>query len=126
MQLAKPREGERDLPIEVLIGGECYWRIVKDASTIRLSSIFVLLPTMFGWILTGSRMGIAANQKMVNHVSLEHFDKDLRKLWELETIGITPNKTTRDNRRLRNTAKIPRHVSHRTWSQSIKNSEEHL
>jgi hypothetical protein len=38
MQQAKPREGERDLLIEVLIGGECYWRIVKDASTIRLSS----------------------------------------------------------------------------------------
>ena len=36
IQLADPREGERDLPIEVLIGGDHYL-IVKNASTIRLT-----------------------------------------------------------------------------------------
>ena len=65
IQLADPREGERDLPIEVLIGGDHYWRIVKDASTIRLSSSLVLLPTKFSWILTGNRTGITAHQMMV-------------------------------------------------------------
>jgi len=43
IKLADPREGERDLPIEVLIRGDHYWRIIKDASTIRLSSSLVLL-----------------------------------------------------------------------------------
>jgi hypothetical protein len=91
MRLADPREGERDLPIEVLIGGDYYWRIVQDAPTIRLSSSLVLLPTKFGWILTGNRTGITANQMTVNHVILEHSDNDLRKFWDLETIGIMPN-----------------------------------
>jgi hypothetical protein len=50
LQLADPREGDRDPPIEILIGGDHYWRIVKDVSTIRLSSSLVLLPTKFGCI----------------------------------------------------------------------------
>ena len=77
IQLADPRAGELDLPIEVLIGGDCYWRIVKDASTIRLSSSLVLLPMKFGSILTGNRTGITANQIMANNITLEHFDSDL-------------------------------------------------
>jgi hypothetical protein len=89
LQLADPRERDRDLPIEVLIGGEYYWRIVQDASTIRLSSSLVLLPTKFGWILPGNRTGITANHMAVNHIALEHADNDLRKFWDLETIGIT-------------------------------------
>jgi len=28
---------------------------------------------------------------MVNHINLEHQDNDLRRFWEIETIGITPN-----------------------------------
>ena len=62
IKLADPTPGERDLPIEVLIGGDYYWRIVKDASSIRLSSSLVLLPTRFGWILTGNLTGIIANR----------------------------------------------------------------
>ena len=77
IKLADPREGERDLPIEVLIGGDHYWRIVKNASTIRLSSSLVLLPTKFSWILTGNRTGITANEIMVNHITLEHMENDL-------------------------------------------------
>jgi hypothetical protein len=73
MQLADP-------PIEVLIRGDHYWRIAKDASTIRLSSSLVL---------TGNRTGIIANEIMVNHISLGHLDNDVRRFWDLETIGIT-------------------------------------
>jgi hypothetical protein len=91
IQLADPTEGERDLPIEILIGGDYYWRIVKNASTILLSSSLVLLPTKFGWILTGNRTGLTANHMMVNRNTLEHSDSDLRRFWDLETIGITPN-----------------------------------
>jgi len=28
---------------------------------------------------------------MVNHINLEHLDNDLRRFWDLQTIGITPN-----------------------------------
>ena len=71
--------------------GTIIGRIIKDASTIRLSSSLVLLPTNFGWILTGNRKGITAKEIMVNHINLEHQDNDLRRFWEIETIGITPN-----------------------------------
>jgi hypothetical protein len=77
IQLANPREGELDPPIEILIGGYYYWRIVKDASTIRLSSSLVLLPKKFNWILTGNQVGVTANQTKVNHITLEHSDNDL-------------------------------------------------
>ena len=77
IQLADLREGERDLPIEVLIGGDHYCRIIKDASTIRLSTSLVLLPTKFRWILTGNRTGIIANEIMVNYINLGHLDNDL-------------------------------------------------
>jgi hypothetical protein len=89
IQLADQREGERDL-IKVLIEGDNYWRIVTDASTIRLYPSLVLLPTKFGWILTENRTGITANEMMINHITLEHLDNDLRRFWDLETIGITP------------------------------------
>ena len=45
IQLADLSERERDLSIEVLIGGDYYWRSVKDTATKRLSSSLVLLPT---------------------------------------------------------------------------------
>jgi len=83
IELADPREGERDLPIQVLIGGENYWRIVTDASTIRLSPSLVLLPTTFGWILTGNTTGFTANEMMVNYIPLEHLVNDLRRISEL-------------------------------------------
>ena len=91
MQLANLKEGDRDLPIEVLIGEDYYCRTVKDTSTVRISSSLVLLPTKFGWILTGNRTGITANQMTVNHITLEHFENDWRRFWELETIGIIPS-----------------------------------
>jgi len=77
IQLADLRKGERDLPVEVLMRGEHYWRIIKDASKMRLSTSLVLLPTKFRWIWTGNRTGIIANEIMVNHISLEHLDNDL-------------------------------------------------
>jgi len=72
-------EVERDLPIEVLIGGDRFWGRVKDASSILLSSSLVLLPTKFGLILTGNRTVITANQMTVNHITLEYLDDELRR-----------------------------------------------
>jgi len=90
IQLVDTMEGERDLPIEVLIGGDHYWRILKDTSTIRLSASRSLLPIKFGWILTENRTGSPANE-IVKCITLETSDNDLRRFWDLETIGITPS-----------------------------------
>jgi hypothetical protein len=54
LQLADPPGDPENLPIEVLIGGDHYWEIAKDASPIRLSPSVVLLLSKVGWILSGT------------------------------------------------------------------------
>jgi hypothetical protein len=65
--------------------------VVKNASTIRLFSSLVLLPKKFGWILTGNRTGITANEIMDNHISLELLDNNLRRFCYLQTTAIKHN-----------------------------------
>jgi hypothetical protein len=69
--LEDPKDDSEDLPIEILIGGDHYWKIVKDTSPIRLPQSVVLLPTMLGWILSGNRSAIAATSIIVNYVDLK-------------------------------------------------------
>jgi hypothetical protein len=48
MQLADPKDDHDDLPIEILIGGDHYWKIIKNATPIRLSQSLVLIPSKLG------------------------------------------------------------------------------
>jgi hypothetical protein len=93
LQLADPTDEPADLPIEMLIGGDQYWKIVKDAAPIRLSQSLVLLPSLFGWILSANRSGVSVNSTTVNFIDVPHepppCDDALRRFWDLETIGIT-------------------------------------
>jgi hypothetical protein len=94
LQLADPKNESEVLPIEIFIGGDNYWKIVKDSSPIRLTSSVVLLPSKLGWILSGSRSGITVNSVMVNYVKLNTSSPSediLRHFWDLETIGIMEN-----------------------------------
>jgi hypothetical protein len=50
LQFADPREQE-DLPIEILVGGDHYWKIVKDSPPLPISPSVVLLPSNLGRIL---------------------------------------------------------------------------
>ena len=92
LQFADPREQE-DLPIEILIGGEHYWKIVKDSPPLRICLSVVLLPSNLGWILSGNRSGISANVAAVNFLHLENpsplLETEVKRFWDLETIGIT-------------------------------------
>ncbi|GFT51369.1 integrase catalytic domain-containing protein [Nephila pilipes] len=54
LKLADPPDNS-SLPIELLIGGDYYWQIVTAESPIKLSDSFVMVPSMLGWILSGSR-----------------------------------------------------------------------
>ena len=92
LQLADPPGNPEDLPIEILIGGDHYWEIVKDTSPIRLSPPVVLLPSKLGWILSGNRSAVTASSIMVNYVNLDQIsgpsDDAVRRFWDLETLGI--------------------------------------
>jgi len=60
IQLADPPGDPENIRIEILIGGDHYWEIVKDTSPIRLSPSVVLLPSKLGWILSGKRSAVTA------------------------------------------------------------------
>jgi hypothetical protein len=91
LQLADPR-GNEDFPIEILIGGDYYWTIVRDSPLRCLSSSIVLLPFNFGWIMSGRRTGISTNVIAVHILQAENHslwpDAEVKRFWELETIGI--------------------------------------
>ena len=92
IQLADPKDDQPDLPIELLIGGDHYWKIIKDTTPIRISPSLVLLPSIFGWILSGSRSGVSVNQISVNKIELQReftlLDTQVRQFWDLESMGI--------------------------------------
>jgi hypothetical protein len=89
LQFADPREQE-DLPIELLVGGDHYWKIVKDGPPWRISPSLVLLPSKLGWVLSGNRSGISVNVAAVNFLHLEGPgplpETEIKRFWELETV----------------------------------------
>jgi len=91
LQFADSREQE-DLPIEILVGGDHYWKIV-DSPPLRISPSVVLLPSNLGWILCGKSCGILANVAAVNFLDLGNpgslQETEINLFWNLETIGIT-------------------------------------
>jgi hypothetical protein len=70
IRLADPSEID-DLPIEILVGGDHYWKIVNDSPPWRISPSIVLLPSMLVWIISGNRSGISVNVAAVNLLNLE-------------------------------------------------------
>lgn len=91
INLADPQDAHDDLPIEILVGADHYWKIVTLKQPIRISHSLVLLPTIFGYILSGNRSGTTVNQIAVHHVqgcSYELSDETVRTFWDLDSIGI--------------------------------------
>jgi len=87
LQFADPKEQE-DLPIQILVGSDHYWKIVKDSPPLRISPSVLLQPSNLGWILSGNRSGISANfLHQENPGPLQ--ETAIKWFWDLETIGIT-------------------------------------
>jgi len=70
LRLSEPPD-DSDNPIEILIGGDHYWKIVKDTSPIHLSPSVVLPSSKLGSILSGNRSAISASSVMVIYVNLD-------------------------------------------------------
>jgi hypothetical protein len=91
LQLSDPREQE-DLSIEILVGGDHYWRIVKDSPPWRISPSVVLLYSRLGWVLSGNGSGISINVIAVNFLHLQGPgplpETEITRFWDLVTIGI--------------------------------------
>ena len=94
LQLSDPKTHSWEgIPVEILIGGDHYWKVVKDSPPIRISTSAVLVPTTFGLILSGNRSETHVHSAVVNFINLDQtftpLDDDLRHFWDLETIGIS-------------------------------------
>jgi len=95
LQLVDPSGDPEYLPFEILIGGDHYWKIVKDTSLIRLSPSVVLLLSKLGWILNGNRSAITASSIIVNYVILDQIfcpsDDAVRRFGTLKHSGLRIN-----------------------------------
>jgi hypothetical protein len=94
VQLADPCEQE-DLPIEILVRGDHYWKIVYDSPSWHMSPSIVLLHSRFGCILSGNRSVISVNVAAVNLLNSERPGPlpgtEIKRGWEVETIGVKAN-----------------------------------
>ncbi|GBN45859.1 hypothetical protein AVEN_159203-1, partial [Araneus ventricosus] len=96
LKLPDPYEKTDNLPIEVLIGAYFYWTVMTVKPPKKLIESLVLMPSIFGWILSGSRSmtTIRFDKKSAIHnicadkVNMQKEDEDVRTFWDLETLGI--------------------------------------
>jgi hypothetical protein len=91
LQLADPREQE-ELPIEILVGDNHYWKIVKDSPPWRISTPVALLPSRLGWVLSSNRTGISVKVAAVNLLHIQGLgplpETEIKRFWDLDNIGI--------------------------------------
>ena len=89
--LLSERRDSVGLPIEILVGGNHYWKIVKDSPPWRISRSLVLLPSRLRWVLRGNRSVISANVTAINFLHLERPgplpETEIKRFWDLKTIG---------------------------------------
>ncbi|XP_035230185.1 uncharacterized protein LOC118202139 [Stegodyphus dumicola] len=104
LRIADPPD-DSSLPIEILIGGDHYWQIVSTEAPIKLSESFVMVPSVFGWVLSGTRTHTTIAEKTSVHqvcvqVKTDCLNDQVRRFWELDSIGIQDAQkrkmTTRD------------------------------
>ncbi|GBN01449.1 hypothetical protein AVEN_259006-1 [Araneus ventricosus] len=96
LKLADPYEKAGDLPIEVLVGADFYWTVMTVKPLKKLTESLVLMPSVFGWILSYSRFmtnikfakASAIHNICTDKVTLQKEDEDVRTFWDLETLGI--------------------------------------
>ncbi|KAK6031076.1 Pao retrotransposon peptidase [Ostertagia ostertagi] len=93
---------EEEVDVDILIGIDYYWSIVDPARIRRLPSGLTYVHTRFGPTLSGqqryrSPSSIIANVSLANVVlaTTQHAaDFDLRRLWDLESLGIHDDPST--------------------------------
>ena len=92
LRLADPNDTSPDPLIQVLIGGDHYWKLIKDNPPLRISPSLVLLPSTLGWILSGNRSGVSVHHVAINNIELcqdfDFRDSQIRHFWSLEAMGI--------------------------------------
>ena len=108
LQMADATSGSDPLPVNMLIGADCYWTLVMGDMIKGGPSELVAMATKLGYALSGPVCGVVSDLSDLNtsliatHVlkiatdvcSDTDMSADLRKFWEYEPIGILDKKNT--------------------------------
>ena len=92
--------GEKRVKIQILIGVDHYWSLVRDSPPQVRHNNIVAIPTHIGWILSGSfhesnancNLSIA-NPECVSTILISVTETQVESFWDLETVGILPTET---------------------------------
>nr|XP_042900887.1 uncharacterized protein LOC122269869 [Parasteatoda tepidariorum] len=92
-KLADPYDNLQNLPMQVLIGADFYWQVLNPEAPVVLSESLALVPSHFGWILSGPRSCTTVSTlATVNYLNTliqqELINESVRCFWDLETIRI--------------------------------------
>ena len=102
LRLTDYSTGEQNLDVDILIGSDHYWNLVTG-HTIRGSQGPTAVHTKLGWVLSGPvgsghAEDLQRNNLVTTHVlncatepvSYEGLEGELKKFWDLESLGIKP------------------------------------
>ncbi|GFY01210.1 uncharacterized protein TNCV_5076771 [Trichonephila clavipes] len=93
MKLADPDDSLSSLPIEILIGAGFYWNVMHSDAPVKLSDSLALVPSSFGWILSGSQSHATVSFNHTVHninvdTSTQELDNvELREHWHTTNAG---------------------------------------
>ncbi|XP_055714278.1 uncharacterized protein LOC129808526 [Phlebotomus papatasi] len=75
-------------PVDILIGGQFYWEILRDETHYLGSGLPLMKNTTFGWVVVGSCDNSTVNSNLVtcNLTTLENIEQTLRKFFTIEDV----------------------------------------
>lgn len=101
LQLADNYCEERELSIDILVGLDYYWQLVRQG-IVHVPNGPVAQDTAFGWVVSGSWDSNSSAVESHQLLSLEDIpERNLRSFWDLESIGINPLESCVDNSTLK-------------------------
>ena len=91
MTLAEDSFTDRTLCVDILIGLDCYWTMMRSGVVISSSGL-TAQDSCFGWVVSGAATDVHCNASLMTCRLLCLGDlspRELRNFWELEGIGVS-------------------------------------
>ena len=89
---------DRVLSIDLLIGLDCYWHLIRPG-VLTNSSGLTAQDSCFGWVLSGAAGEVSCSPNLVSCRLLclgDLQDREVRNLWELEGVGVSSKELSDD------------------------------
>ena len=83
-----------EIKVDILVGLDSYWKFVKPQITGCSVEGLMAQSTVFGWVLFGSVPVSQITAPVMSHpmLCLTISEQSVKSFWELESIGISPDK----------------------------------